>query len=149
MGTAVLAPSFVLLFFWKSSTLFARMAAVVNVFHKFLTAPQATSKNFCNVIKLGTFCRTVVWPCLPAVMMLQYIRLKDEDMYTTEVLYYKSGSNDAKAFYDTARVGNSGHWRMQQDLEIIRAGANPERGVPCTWRRSFMVRGQEHLSLSK
>merc|ERR1711865_45263 len=104
----------------------AMAAAMVNVAHKLLTAPQGTASGFCNVIKLGTFCRTVVWPCLPPLLMYQYIRLKDQDMYTTEVLYSKSGSKDAKAFYDTARVGNSGHWRMQQDLETIRAGANPE-----------------------
>merc|ERR1712046_59373 len=105
---------------------FAKMATVVNIFHKFLTAPQGSASNFCNVFKLGTFCRTVVWPCLPPLMMYQYIRLKDEDMYTTEVLYYKSGSKDAKAFYDTNRVGGSGHWRLQQDLGTIRAGANAE-----------------------
>merc|ERR1719327_852083 len=100
--------------------------AVVNIIHKFLTAPQGTASGFCNIIKLGTFCRTVVWPCLPPLMMYQYIRLKDEDMYTTEVLYSKSGSKDAKAFYDMSRVGGSGHWRLQQDLETIRAGANAE-----------------------
>eukprot|EP00931_Biecheleriopsis_adriatica_P021588 TRINITY_DN1407_c0_g1_i1.p2 TRINITY_DN1407_c0_g1~~TRINITY_DN1407_c0_g1_i1.p2 ORF type:complete len:106 (+),score=27.52 TRINITY_DN1407_c0_g1_i1:86-403(+) len=94
--------------------------------HKFITAPQASSQMFCNVIKLGTFCRTVVWPILPPLLMYQYIRAKDEDMYATEVLYYKSGSKDAKAFYDTSRLHGSGHWRLQQDLETIRAAANAE-----------------------
>mmetsp|Transcript_3495 Transcript_3495/g.4101 ORF Transcript_3495/g.4101 Transcript_3495/m.4101 type:complete len:106 (-) Transcript_3495:83-400(-) len=104
----------------------AGVGAMVNLAHKFVTAPQGTAQSFCNIIKLGTFCRTVVWPCIPPLMMYQYIRMKDEDYYTTEVLYYKSGSKDHKAFYDSSRVGNSGHWRMQQDLEIIRAAANPE-----------------------
>merc|ERR1711865_161099 len=104
----------------------AMAAAMGNVAHKFVTAPQGSASGFCNVIKLGTFCRTVVWPCLPPLLMLQYIRLKDEDMYTTEMLYTKSGSKDTKAFYDGARAGGSGHWRIQQDLETIRAGANVE-----------------------
>merc|ERR1712203_26041 len=105
------------------------MAAVgtfVNLAHKLVTFPQGTTTGFCNVIKLGTFCRTVVWPCLPPLLFYQYIRLKDEDCYTTEVLYSKSGSTDVKAFYDTSRSGGSGHWRLQQDLETIRAAANPE-----------------------
>ena len=55
-----------------------------------------------------------------------YIRAKDEDADTTEVLHYKSGSKDFKGFNDTSRVGISGHWRIQQDLETIRAAANPE-----------------------
>merc|ERR1711971_1247792 len=99
---------------------------LVSLAHKLATFPQASASGFCNVIKLGTFCRTVVWPILPPLMMYHYIRLKDEDMYITEVLYSKSGSKDAKAFYDMSRVGGSGHWRLQQDLETIRAGANAE-----------------------
>ncbi|CAJ1432152.1 unnamed protein product [Effrenium voratum] len=87
---------------------------------------RANAQTFCNVIKLGTFCRTVVWPCLPPLMMYQYIRGKDEDMYATELLYYKSGSKDPKAFWDSSRLRGSGHWRMMQDLETIRATANTE-----------------------
>lgn len=94
--------------------------------HKFITAPQASPQSFCNVIKLGTFIRTVVWPCLPPLMMYQYIRGKDRDMYALEVLYYKSGSSDTKAFWDASRLKGSGHWRMMQDLETIRAAANAE-----------------------
>eukprot|EP00927_Polykrikos_kofoidii_P075353 TRINITY_DN714_c0_g2_i1.p2 TRINITY_DN714_c0_g2~~TRINITY_DN714_c0_g2_i1.p2 ORF type:complete len:106 (+),score=21.48 TRINITY_DN714_c0_g2_i1:116-433(+) len=94
--------------------------------HKLVTFPQGATQSFCNVIKLGTFCRTVVWPCIPPIMMYQYIRGKDEDCFTTEVLYYKSGSKDVKAFYDSSRVGASAHWRVQQDLETIRAAANAE-----------------------
>ena len=96
------------------------------VAHKFITAPQGTAASFCNVIKLGTFCRTVVWPCLPPMLMYQYIRGKDEDMYALEVLYSKSGSKESKAFFDASRLKGSGHWRMQQDLETIRAAANAE-----------------------
>merc|ERR1719343_461452 len=102
------------------------LGQVVILAHKFVTAPQASASSFCNVIKIGTFCRTVVWPCLPPLMFYQYIRAKDEDYYATEVLYYKSGSKDAKAFYDTSRIGISGHWRIQQDMETIRAAANVE-----------------------
>merc|ERR1712048_510832 len=87
--------------------------------HRFVASPQSSVSGFCNVIKLGTFCRTVVWPCLPPVLMYHYIRAKDYDCYTTEVLYAKSGSKEYKAFNDMSRLGNSGHWRMQQDLETI------------------------------
>ncbi|CAK0891176.1 unnamed protein product [Prorocentrum cordatum] len=100
--------------------------ALVQLAHKFVTAPQASSQGFCNVIKLGTFCRTVVWPCLPPLLMYQYIRQTDEDCYATEVLYYKSGSKECKAFYDSSRPNGSGHWKMQADMELIRAAANPE-----------------------
>jgi len=94
--------------------------------HKFITIPQQNPQTFCNVIKLGTFVRTVVWPCLPPLMMYQYIRGKDEDMYAIEVLYHKSGSSEPKAFWDASRLRGSGHWRIMQDLETIRAAANSE-----------------------
>mmetsp|Transcript_64903 Transcript_64903/g.155004 ORF Transcript_64903/g.155004 Transcript_64903/m.155004 type:complete len:106 (-) Transcript_64903:76-393(-) len=94
--------------------------------HKAFTVARTTSTGKVNVIKLGTFCRVVVWPCLPPLLMYQYIRKVDEDMYATELLYYKSGSDEFKAFYDTSRYGNSGHWRIQQDMETIRAAANAE-----------------------
>ena len=91
---------------------------------------QANQNNSCLSVHTtsweGTFCRTVVWPCLPPLMMYQYIRGKDEDMYATELLYYKSGSKDPKAFWDSSRLRGSGHWRMMQDLETIRATANTE-----------------------
>eukprot|EP00747_Dinoflagellata_sp_TGD_P163059 gnl/TRDRNA2_/TRDRNA2_181352_c0_seq1.p2 gnl/TRDRNA2_/TRDRNA2_181352_c0~~gnl/TRDRNA2_/TRDRNA2_181352_c0_seq1.p2 ORF type:complete len:104 (+),score=23.92 gnl/TRDRNA2_/TRDRNA2_181352_c0_seq1:121-432(+) len=102
------------------------LGPALEVCHKLITVPRGTSHGFCNMIKLGTFCRTVVWPCLPAVMLYQYIRLKDEDAFITELLYYKSGSNDAKAFYDTSRIGVAGHWKIQEDMETIRAAANAE-----------------------
>lgn len=102
------------------------IGAFANVAHKFVTWPQLSTQGFCNVIKIGTFCRTVVWPCIPPLLMYQYIRGVDEDVYATEVLYYKSGSKDVKAFHDSSRIGISGHWRLQQDLETIREAANPE-----------------------
>mmetsp|Transcript_130493 Transcript_130493/g.260393 ORF Transcript_130493/g.260393 Transcript_130493/m.260393 type:complete len:106 (+) Transcript_130493:84-401(+) len=102
------------------------VGTVAQLAYKLVTVPQATPQAFCNVIKLGTFCRTVVWPILPSLAFYQYIRRTDIDYFTLEVLYYKSGSKDYKAFYDTSRVGGSGHWRLQQDLEAIRAAANPE-----------------------
>ena len=109
-----------------SDTMAGSLGELVIVAHKFLTAPQASPQSFCNVIKLGTFCRTVVWPCLPPVLMYQYIRGKDDDMYAIDVLYAKSGSKEPKAFYDASRLKGSSHWRMQQDLETIRAAANAE-----------------------
>mmetsp|Transcript_24445 Transcript_24445/g.56303 ORF Transcript_24445/g.56303 Transcript_24445/m.56303 type:complete len:106 (-) Transcript_24445:115-432(-) len=104
----------------QTAGVFAQLA------HKIITIPQSTSLGFCNVIKLGTFCRVVVWPCLPACMIYQYIRKVDEDMYTLEVFYAKTGSDEYKAFYDSSRPGISGHWKIQQDMEIIRAAANAE-----------------------
>eukprot|EP00747_Dinoflagellata_sp_TGD_P183463 gnl/TRDRNA2_/TRDRNA2_38345_c0_seq1.p1 gnl/TRDRNA2_/TRDRNA2_38345_c0~~gnl/TRDRNA2_/TRDRNA2_38345_c0_seq1.p1 ORF type:complete len:105 (-),score=19.00 gnl/TRDRNA2_/TRDRNA2_38345_c0_seq1:205-519(-) len=102
------------------------LGPALEIAHKLITLPQSTSHGFCNMIKLGTFCRTVVWPVLPPVMLYQYIRAKDEDYFITEVLYYKSGATDAKAFYDSSRIGNAGHWRIQKDMELIRAAANGE-----------------------
>eukprot|EP00404_Azadinium_spinosum_P052159 CAMPEP_0180753784 /NCGR_PEP_ID=MMETSP1038_2-20121128/32853_1 /TAXON_ID=632150 /ORGANISM="Azadinium spinosum, Strain 3D9" /LENGTH=99 /DNA_ID=CAMNT_0022787665 /DNA_START=9 /DNA_END=304 /DNA_ORIENTATION=- len=98
----------------------AGVGATVQLAHKFITSPQASTKGFCNVIKLGTFCRTIVWPCLAPLMMYQYIRKKDEDYYATDLFYYMSGSTDTKSFYDNKRVGISGHWKLQQDMETIR-----------------------------
>ncbi len=91
--------------------------------------------RFCGVIKLGTFCRTVVWPILPVLMFYQYIRQKDADMYAVDLLKTRSRSSgmsqgilllnlDARAFYDPSKPAGSGHWRLQNDLELIRARAN-------------------------
>merc|ERR1712187_616480 len=108
------------------ATAMSGLGTFAELAYKFVTSPQGSAQGFCNVIKVGTFCRTVVWPCLPPVLMYHYIRGKYDDMFTTEVLYYKSGSKDHKAFYDNSRIGGSGHWRLQQDLETIRACANAE-----------------------
>merc|ERR1719321_1188840 len=97
---------------------------MVSSVHAACVIPRATSAGMSNIIKLGTFCRTVVWPCLPPLMLYQYIRATDKDMFAVELLYFKSGSSDAKAFYDASKPG--GHWRLQQDMEVIRAAANAE-----------------------
>eukprot|EP00746_Dinoflagellata_sp_MGD_P160338 gnl/MRDRNA2_/MRDRNA2_87032_c0_seq1.p1 gnl/MRDRNA2_/MRDRNA2_87032_c0~~gnl/MRDRNA2_/MRDRNA2_87032_c0_seq1.p1 ORF type:complete len:106 (+),score=23.49 gnl/MRDRNA2_/MRDRNA2_87032_c0_seq1:84-401(+) len=99
---------------------------MVSAAHAAVVMPRATSGGMCNIIKLGTFCRTVVWPVFPPLMLYQYIRQTDKDMFAVELLYYKSGSKDSKAFYDSSKPGISGHWRIQQDLETIRAAANAE-----------------------
>merc|ERR1711941_191149 len=104
----------------------AAMGVCAEIAHKLVTFPQGKSTSFVNVIKLGTFCRTVVWPCLPPLMMYQYIRQKDADLYATEVFYFKTGCKEPKAFNDSSRVGLSGHWRLQQDMETIRSVANQE-----------------------
>merc|ERR1719188_18396 len=96
-------------------------------FAKFFAEPWGMVTNlWARLNMVGTFCRTVVWPCIPPLVMYQYIRAKDEDCYITEILYARSGSKEHKAFYDTSRVGGSGHWRIQQDMETIRAAANAE-----------------------
>lgn len=78
------------------------IGAFANVAHKFVTWPHGSTQEFCKV------------------------RGVDEDVYSMEVLYCKSGSKDVKAGYDSSRIAISGHWRLQQDLETIRAAANPE-----------------------
>uniref|UniRef100_A0A6U9JLD4 Uncharacterized protein n=1 Tax=Oxyrrhis marina TaxID=2969 RepID=A0A6U9JLD4_OXYMA len=80
-----------------------------------------------RVIKTGTFCRTVVWPILPPLMLYQYIREKDVDMFALELLYDKSGSNEPAAFYNRNLPGVAKHWKVQSDLEFIRQAANPEQ----------------------
>ena len=60
--------------------------------------------------------------------MYQYVRARDEDMYILELLYGRAGSF---AFGDQSRIGISARWRAQQDMETIRAAANPE------WEASF------------
>ncbi len=56
-------------------------------------------------------------------MLYQYIRLKDEDMFATELLRDRTHSEDAAAFYDSSMPTGTGHWRMQSDLKIIKDGA--------------------------
>lgn len=80
----------------------AQLGQLAVVGHKFITAPQASVQGFCDIIKLGTFCRTVVWPIFPPILMYQYIRAKEENYYAAEVLCYKPGSTDCKAFYDAS-----------------------------------------------
>lgn len=105
---------------------------ILKMGHAAITAPQATAHNFCRVIKAGTICRTIIWPALPPLMLYQYIRQKDKDYFATELLYDKSKSNEPKAFFDSSKRGIAGHWRIQQDLEVIRATANPESASGAT-----------------
>merc|ERR1719272_594613 len=100
------------------------LGSLLKVAHSAFTAPQGTTQGFCKVIKYGTLCRTVVWPLFPPLLLYQYIREKDKDLFATELFYAKSGSTDHKAFFDSSKPGIQGHWRIQQDMEIIRAGAN-------------------------
>lgn len=94
--------------------------------HALLTTPQHTAQGFCNVVKYGTICRTVIWPCLPPIMLYQYIRQKDRDMWATELLYAKSETDDTKAFFNKDKKGLTGHWRIQMDIDDIRKAANQE-----------------------
>ena len=83
-------------------------------------------RTFCFVIKTGTFIRAVVWPLIPPLMLYQYIRHKDEDMYAIELLKHRSHSDDGRAFYDPSMPAGAAHWRMQDDLRIIREALKPK-----------------------
>eukprot|EP00397_Hematodinium_sp_SG-2012_P041740 GEMP01046038.1.p2 GENE.GEMP01046038.1~~GEMP01046038.1.p2 ORF type:complete len:123 (+),score=20.49 GEMP01046038.1:56-370(+) len=101
------------------------IGTAIRTAHGIFTIPQNSTHGFLNVVKLGTFARTVVWPCLVPLAFYQYIRQTDEDMWTTELLHARSKSPDLAAFYDKSKPGIQGHWRIQNDMEIIRAAANP------------------------
>jgi hypothetical protein len=94
-------------------------------------ASAASARNlgkqaFVNVIKAGTICRTIVWPCIPPLLLYQYIRQKDEDYFALEVLKARSEIKDSKAFNDVSKPGVIGHWKIQDDLELIRSSVNVE-----------------------
>ncbi|KAF4747406.1 hypothetical protein FOZ63_023852, partial [Perkinsus olseni] len=90
------------------------------------TALNLERQRFANIIRLGTFCRVVLWPVIPLVGLFHYIRQRDRDWYALELLRSRCKSEDSAAFYDWTMPGASGHWRMQNDLEIIRRAANVE-----------------------
>ncbi|KAF4668619.1 hypothetical protein FOZ61_006085 [Perkinsus olseni] len=90
------------------------------------TALNLERQRFANIIRLGTFCRVVLWPVIPLVGLFHYIRQRDRDWYALELLRSRCKSEDCAAFYDWTMPGASGHWRMQNDLEIIRRAANVE-----------------------
>jgi hypothetical protein len=97
----------------------------------FQIASAASARNlgkqaFVNVIKLGTICRTIVWPCIPPLLMYQYIRQKDEDYFALEILRSRGEIKDGKAVYDASKPGDIGHWKIQDDLELIRSSVNVE-----------------------
>lgn len=54
------------------------------------TAPQRSAQGRLFVIKAGTFCRSVIWPCALPLAFHQYIRGKDRDMFALELLAYRS-----------------------------------------------------------
>ena len=94
-------------------------------------ASAASARNlgkqaFVNVIKMGTICRTIVWPCIPPMLMYQYIRQKDEDYFALEVLRSRGEIKDPKAVLDVSKPGDIGHWKIQDDLELIRSSVNVE-----------------------
>ena len=94
-------------------------------------ASAASARNlgkqaFVNVIKAGTICRTIIWPCIPPLLMYQYIRQKDEDYFALELLRSRGEIKDAKAVSDASKPGSIGHWKIQDDLELIRASVNAE-----------------------
>uniref|UniRef100_A0A6U9JNP4 Uncharacterized protein n=1 Tax=Oxyrrhis marina TaxID=2969 RepID=A0A6U9JNP4_OXYMA len=91
-----------------------------------LSAFNVSKSTALRVIKTGTFCRTVIWPILPPLMLYQYIREKDVDMFAIELLYHNSGSNEPQAFYNRSLPGVAKHWKVQSDLDFIRQAANPE-----------------------
>jgi hypothetical protein len=103
------------------------MSGIPAMFWQIASAASARNlgkQGFVNVIKLGTICRTIVWPCIPPVLLYQYIRQKDEDYFALEVLNARGQIQDPKTVYDASKPGQSGHWRLQDDLELIRASVN-------------------------
>ena len=82
-------------------------------------------QGFANVIKGGMFCRSIIWPVFPPLMLYQYLRQKDEDMYAVELLRFRSKTDDPKAWYDINMPRGTGHWELQNDLKVIYEKANP------------------------
>jgi hypothetical protein len=50
----------------------------------------------------------------------------DKEMYAAELLFGASKSDDSRPFYDMSKPGWWGHWRIQRDLEVIKAAANAQ-----------------------
>ena len=90
------------------------------------TSRNLDRRSFCLVIKTGTFLRCVVWPLVPPLLLYQYIRAKDEDMYSVELLKHRSHGEDGKAYYDPSMPVGAEHWRMQSDLRVIRNALRAE-----------------------
>ncbi len=88
------------------------------------SARNLGKQAFLNVIRVGTICRTIVWPCIPPVLLYQYIRQKDEDYFALELLRSRGQLTDATAVYDAKKPGSTGHWKIQDDLELIRSAVN-------------------------
>jgi hypothetical protein len=88
------------------------------------SARNLGKQAFLNVIRAGTICRTIVWPCIPPLMLYQYIRQKDEDYFALELLRSRGEIKDASAVFDAKKPGSVGHWKIQDDLELIRSAVN-------------------------
>jgi hypothetical protein len=67
-----------------------------------------------------------VWPCVPPLLLYQYIRQKDEDYFALEILRSRAEIKDAHAVNNPKLPGSIGHWKIQDDLELIRSAANAE-----------------------
>ena len=96
---------------------------LMTVIRHAFSAGNLDRRTFCFVIKAGTFTRCVIWPLIPPLMLYQYIRQKDVDMYAFELLKHRSRSEDGAAFYDPTMPPGAQHWRNQSDLKIIRDAA--------------------------
>ncbi|KAK2197383.1 hypothetical protein BdWA1_000382 [Babesia duncani] len=82
---------------------------------RYKTASDATKAN---VIKLGIICRKS-WILFPPLLLYQYIRAIDREMYTTEVFYKASKSNDSRAFYDPTKPKGFREWKIQSDMALV------------------------------
>lgn len=78
-----------------------------------------------KVIKVGTFARTM-WPVFLPVILYQYIRQTDKELFSCELLYLHSQGAEPSTFYDASKAGWGGHWKLQQDLALIHYTANPK-----------------------
>jgi hypothetical protein len=96
---------------------------LISIMRHAVSSHNLDRRTFCFVIKTGAFVRCIVWPLLPPIMLYQYIRAKDEDMFAVELLKDRSHLEDSsKSFYDANIPNNGGHWRMQADLKLIHDG---------------------------
>ena len=102
----------------------AMMNALIDVCTKSFSVAHLGKQSFVMVIKTGVFCRTVVYPLFPPLLMYQYIRQKDRDMYAVELLRDKAGTSDPKIWYDMSMPMGTGHWELQRDLKCIFAKVN-------------------------
>lgn len=99
---------------------------------QFIFAPfryeQLPKKFIANVIKTGTFCRTML-PVFIPLGLYQYIRSIDHDKYSEELLLdYAKKENmqekDAKSFFDASMKNGHRNWRIQYDLYLIDKAVN-------------------------
>jgi len=93
--------------------------------HAMFTIPRQSAQGRLAVVKAGTICRGIVWPCMVPLGVYQYIRGVDRDMYALELLAYRSKTEHPGEFYDKTKGKIGGHWRMQKDMEIIYKGTHP------------------------